>query len=431
MTELTMIALALLVVLIVPLVRQRRIVLPGVIIASTLTLVGLAGPLAYDLFHIQSLGIEQRIFEVPLDYMQTTLLFLLAAESAIVGDLFAGMLTQRQNLSTFHIVGLVGLGRIIVRTINSQRPWLVAAATGLPALSYIVGRGPATLISAPQYLLFSGPLVLAKIGFALLPVGMLLSALMLYSGRNGAGRSLVGAVLLGVYALTAFASASRIIVFLPIAVLIASSFQHGQLRKTSLFFALLAVTVLLPLPISLRAQTAHGLLPYSAQLYHHPAAVLTFHLSSSVNNVLIAYPLTNFVTHQHIAMGAFNASVSPLPGSLSGYASYANQLRVDYFVPYSAVGEAFAHGAALGAAYFFVAGLVFSLAWRAARSPTRDAIFRVLTLALCVLFSLQMLQYNLRTVTRFEYYLGALFVLTRLAPAARATPITSRTGGSR
>jgi len=99
-------------------------------------------------------------------------------------------------------------------------------------------------------------------------------------------------------------------------------------------------------------------------------------------------------------------SISPLPGFLTDWPRVQEYLRLNAFVPYTALGELLNYGVNVGLAYFFVVGIYVSyIDLNIREALVRGRLFYVVVmLGLLLLFILVLWQYNLRSATRLLYY---------------------------
>jgi hypothetical protein len=243
---------------------------------------------------------------------------------------------------------------------------------------------------------------------------MIASCFLAAPGRSSASRALaIGFI--GLYALVAIAAATRALALLAPAYYLMA--RLSGVRQRTLTFVVCAILTVagLSLPVHLRSLSSHGFAPYGRAILENPISLFSIDLPTVVSNVLIAFPLCNFVSSLVLPSGSLAASINPLPGQYSGWDLFVSNLRLNYYVPYSAIGESGAHGQLFLTAYYVIAGIIFARAWLSAgrMHGWRPWVVRIATLGLSGLFAVQSLQYNLRSVTRLEYYLVVFILLCK------------------
>lgn len=396
-------------ILVLPLVGTHFAHPPVILISGTLAIVGILGSVAFTWLHLPHLPIENKLFFVPLDTFRTLLIFLTAGTSVMLGAAIASIgptNSGRQSASVREVSSQT------IKGISATPSWALVLAAIAPVALYIAGRGPTTLWRASTYLEVSGSPTLVKLGFAAIPLGMIASCFLAAPGRSSASRALaIGFI--GLYALVAIAAATRALALLAPAYYLMARLSGAQRRTFTLVACGILTVAGLSLPVHLRSLPLHGFAPYGHAILEDPISLFSIDLPTVVSNVLIAFPLCNFVSSLVLPSGSLAASISPLPGQYSGWDVFLSSLRLNYYVPYSAIGESAAHGQLFLTAYYLIAGVIFARAWLSAGSMHgwRPWVVRIATLGLSGLFAVQTLQYNLRSVTRLEYYLVAFVLL--------------------
>lgn len=260
-------------------------------------------------------------------------------------------------------------------------------------------------------------------------------------GSAVAGRSapirVAAWVLIAGYALLYLSLASRSLALLPLLVLAGAGLLGARPPgKLAIVSAIVLSAAMLPIPLLLRSESAHGLLPYLDAL-----AIATFSgddYLTSANNVLNGFGIvgTSAFRVQPITPEQLAVSLSPLTGGAAGWYEIAAALRLNFYTPYAALGELANLGWLAFAAAMAALGLSFGLVQRVARAATKNprvAILRFLPIGLCLLFTVQVTQYNLRSEARLVYYaLGVsvlLAIVTRVT-SGRVDSVSSRAGRS-
>jgi hypothetical protein len=400
--------------LVFPLVGRRLACPPIVLISAALATVGVLGAVAFSWLNLPHLPIENKLFLVPLDTTRTLIIFFTAATMLLLGAAFAILLSPRKEE---HRLAQERISATAAKGILATPSWALTLVAIVPLAIYVLGRGPTTLWHASRYLEITGVEALVKLGFAGIPLGMLSASFLSAQGRSVVSR-IFAFVLIFLYAVVAIAAATRALALLPLSYYMMVRLSATKQRRQTVLVVCALLTVMgLSLPVHLRGLAEHGLAPYTQDILSNPTILVAIDLPTVVSNVLIAFPLCNYVSALELPPGSLAASINPLPGSYTGWDSLLNSLRVNYYVPYSAIGESAAHGGFFFGTYYLIAGAIFATAWISAgyMHAWRPWVARIATLGLSGLFAVQTLQYNLRTVTRLEYYLVAFMILFKVA----------------
>lgn len=198
-------------------------------------------------------------------------------------------------------------------------------------------------------------------------------------------------------------------------------------RGRSLIYVVINVIVTVSLAYILmhsslyfRTDFQYGLLPYVNNLGDAISSMSDDNFQSVWDNFLnVTFSLP--VTQVTIEAGGHNFSsmliaLNPMPGELAGWYQIADEKRVSDFIPFSAIGELYGFSPFLLMLYMLCVGVVFSIVENELNC-SHDRLKLFLTLfvfAFVLLFSLLVLQYNLRNSTRMIYYLSAVLFLNRL-----------------
>ncbi len=297
--------------------------------------------------------------------------------------------------------------------------------SAIPAVLDIAAIGPAEVLSRRQYLDLVGPAWMASLGDALTPVGLAGAGLVLFDTRKRTHR--IWAVLLVVvYALLLLSRDTRMLGVAPIALLVSFLLYGGRrLRLRRLLpatvLAAACSVVLLELVLTLRGAVAGaGLIPYLSALLANPG--LPFGSAGGIAgilaNVLSSVPFAGVLATHVSALppSALVTSLTPLPSPLTDWSALVPVLRFNVYTPFSTVGELAVHGAATLVLYFAGVGAVISrLELLASRMGGVLATVLQLSLgAVVLLYSVMILQYNLRATTRLIWYAIALYLASRL-----------------
>jgi hypothetical protein len=271
-------------------------------------------------------------------------------------------------------------------------------------------------ILSGRYQEFRGPYWAAAISEPLGMLGMICFAVL--ATRKGRFR---GVALAGFAVLTIilFAYATRILALIPAALVLGRLTARGGIRGRNLILAIIATVLLLGIPLAARSNPEGvGLINTTALVLTAPTStIFSSNLPGLAGTVLASVPLTAEVMGRYIPPQAFWASVSPLPGGLAGWHDVRGTLLLDENAPFNSLGELGAHGwlAVFGVA--LISGFILAKAAMTASRQTGPLGFglTVAVYGFALIFSVLILQYNLRTSTRLIYYAIALATAVKVA----------------
>jgi hypothetical protein len=286
---------------------------------------------------------------------------------------------------------------------------ILAAACALPIVYDLATSGIGHLLDRPLYIsdAFGGGSVAIADQLAVAAVVVLGY---LAGTWRGAGRA-VAVTLAGLYGVLFFAGGSRRLALAPLLFALGIyAAAPGRRSRAGLVVAAGASLYLIPLPLFLRDQARHGLLPYHDRL---PAVLLdTSGWDEVGRNVLISFAIIGVTAYvqPHMPLHDLGVSLNPLPGRLVGWYDVAPLHRLNDYTPYGAVGELGNAGSWAVIGYFFVIGLIMAHLDRRVRSLLMNGrtAHALLIVGLVGLFCLFNQQYNLRQSTRMVYYALAL-----------------------
>lgn len=337
-------------------------------------------------------------------------------------------------LASLALTGAITVGALLARPapIVANRLEAVRVPTrGMIALGYaviaiaVLGRGSAILRSS-EYLGANGPLWAASLAGALLPLGALAFCVALFQPGHrvaaGIGLLLVFMILLG----AASRQAALIPGMLILGRMLAPTPSSGRRRLglLSVGVALIGTVVLAQLVLELRLNPGGvGIVRLSERIAADPGIVTSqLNPAEVLGNTLFATPLTARVAAVPLPMDVLWTAVNPLPGSMTDWPVMAPSLRINIYTPFNAVGELAAMGWSALVGYGLFAGLILGVLSRIAGGlPTKWRLVGVIAvMGLTVLFSVTLLQYNLRTGTRLLWYAAAVLLALRVVTSRSA-----------
>lgn len=299
-----------------------------------------------------------------------------------------------------------------------SRPALLLVALSFLTLA-VVGRGPEAMLERGAYLDSTGPAILAKLSQLLLPIGLTLAAFVMFDRSKDAIRLAAGAVAIA-YFLVYFSFATRGVALAP-AVMVCAAFTAGrQPGRRAILMAVGATWILLQVPLALRSASGNaGLLPYVSRVLEDPRATLAADPSAILGNILYSVPLTGFVAGlRQVSATDVLAGANPLPSQFTDWNETRLDFRVNAYTPFSGLGELGSVGLPCVAVFFLLVGSALCVMQKALRpvNDLRAGIGFLAGVGLSLLFSVNLLQYNLRLSMRLMWCLVAIVVALRLYP---------------
>lgn len=306
---------------------------------------------------------------------------------------------------------------------------VVLGVSALPLLATIVVQGP-ELLDRSTYLIGdagSAGGVISMLGLA----GAVGCGLVLGSERGV--RLLLPIALAGGYLVLFFALGSRRLALLPLLMAVGAHVARpSRATRIGLAAAVVAALLLLPIPLYVRGIGAHGLVPYLEAL---PGIVEQNDvLGGAADNLLISFPLVGATAFQvaPLPLDYFFLQVNPLPGSMIGWYDVSDSLRINLYTPYSGAGELANYGWGVLVGFWFVVGMFLGVLDHrigVLLDAGRRGVALVLT-ALPLVFTILMLQYNLRSGVRMLIYAAAVLLALRAVDALRALSVRLPRPGS-
>lgn len=285
-------------------------------------------------------------------------------------------------------------------------------------VAFMIAFGPADLLRRDYYLAETST-VAPVIGQLSSMIGMI-GATLLVASRTKRNQ-IVGMMCSFLLMLLIFSKGSRFAVVGY--VLFGLSPLLSLFRDRGKFFKFLYIFILLisaiPLMHSLlyfRHFEEYGLLPFVDRLPEALAAISDngyLDLWLMFGNISFSVAVTQVTINMHHSFDVIFREISPLPGFMVGWSDLGPTRRVTMEVPYSAIGELYGFSPLFCFLYFSVAGLIFSLIEKYYSRVVNEwrALYFMLYSAFLILFSMLVLQYNLRDATRILYYIMSIEVV--------------------
>jgi hypothetical protein len=202
---------------------------------------------------------------------------------------------------------------------------------------------------------------------------------------------------------------SRMLALLPLinlVSLIMNSNRRSGLIQLSLHVLLCILFIIIA--IQGRRLSVHGLVPYLSDIFTN-GVDLNIALFAVNYVTSYSYSLTAFLTSEiNYSTSYFYTSISPMFGNMAGWPEIKDALRVNTYVPYNGLSELAAIGYGVLAMYFISVGFLFK---GMERYFYGNFFALMVVMCLSCLFTVEILQYNLRSATRLLYYSVILLFL--------------------
>ncbi len=358
--------------------------------------------------------------------------FIVAAAACMAGSLVYLALSRRLRRVNPSSTQLRGNLRRPSSYRKGKRPGsALVFVVGLPLLLIVVGKGASNILRRPEYLVEQHHYVFI-IGNLLAMPAVLALGLMTMTTRRWRWRVVFGG-LFATYWLLFLSLSTRVtaVIFL----FFVLGLALGGARRTTVVVLIglwaTALPVLLSIPLALRGMPEQGLEVLPSNLVRISLATPNIEYSQSVGwlvrNVSFGVPLAAYVrTAPPIPRGVFATSLSPMPSfvSVAGFPSWKDvqdQVRVNRYIPYSAIGELLNQGWYWLVLYYFVIGLVagwMDLGARVFEGHRRRPGY-LIACGLLLYFAITSTEYNLRSSTRLVYYAIVIAVLWQLLSRLR------------
>ncbi|GAA4807488.1 hypothetical protein GCM10023200_51400 [Actinomycetospora chlora] len=375
-------------------------------------------------------GVSARLALTDAETLRTALLLAVSATTLLIGGAVALTVLRHGAERSRRRAGSARARRDASRTLLPDAGFeadpatrlVVLGVSALPLLATVAVQGP-DLVERSTYLIGdagSAGGVISMLGLA----GAVGCGLVLGSERGA--RLLLPITLAAGYLVLFFALGSRRLALLPLLMAVGAHVARpSRATRIGLVAALVAALVLLPIPLYVRGIGAHGLLPYAAAL---PDIVAQGDLlGGAADNLLISFPLVGATAFQvaPLPLDYFFLQVNPLPGSMIGWYDVSDSLRINLDTPFSGAGELANYGWGVLVGFWFVVGGFLGVVDHrigVLLDAGRRGVALVLT-ALPLVFTILMLQYNLRSGVRMLIYAAAVLLAVRAVDALRAVSL--------
>lgn len=298
----------------------------------------------------------------------------------------------------------------------------------LPLAMFLVDVPLADFLERTYYIVGDRGSAVGSLGIQLATVAVVVLGYTAASGSPGV--KFLSYPLLAAYVILLLSFGSRRFALIPVLFALGVFLaRNTKATRRGLIFGGVISLLLLPLPLEFRANATHGLIPYVATLSALEWSDISW--TAAANNVLVSFPIIGESAYggYPVYPSDIVTALNPLPGELAGFYDSYQRLRLNYYTPMAGIGELGAVG--WGAVVPFFVGLGAVLAWleTAVRRQLGGGslIYGGLLIALSALFSLQMVQYNLRSAVRLLLYA----VLIELARRFFGVVLKKRSSASR
>jgi hypothetical protein len=229
----------------------------------------------------------------------------------------------------------------------------------------------------------------------------------------------------------ALGNSTRLFALIPLLFLLGALIlqPHNRRLKFSLAICVAAIPLLINLPLIGRGMDRQGISQIPNLLARVKKQEPGLLIHQALNNVFCAQPIAILGEKAQISHSGdyLLTEINPLPGFMTDWKVI--ERRVNYFVPYNAIGELLRVGLLPATLYFAIVGFVFSKIDQRIRKSSKLRLDVLAMLGLSLLLIVLSLQYSLRTSTRLLYYMllidvaFAVFRSRVLSPKLSGNPV--------
>lgn len=206
-----------------------------------------------------------------------------------------------------------------------------------------------------------------------------------------------------------FSTGSRkILIYLVLYLIITLPYWKEKLKILKLSLYILLVTIFISIVLTFRDGNSHGFYPYFIKL-------IDFNILSLLSEIyflfyyifIFGFNITiHTVSLELASLNTLLISINPLPGGLIGWEEISKQLKVNKFSPTNLYGELYTLGYFMNIVFFFILGNVFYIFERFQRNLYHKSLLvSNIILFMILFFTILSYEYQLRSATRFLYYL--------------------------
>lgn len=365
-------------------------------------------------------------------------------EAGVRGASVAIVLSDEDALSTLRLMSIAStlliLGSALCLRLfrnaglgadNGHREWRAPKASGwillaaaVPLVAIVFDVGIQDLMERTYYIVGERGSFVGSVGSLMATAAVLIVGYGVGSAKSF-GLKFAGIVLLAAYVALLLSYGSRRMALIPVlfalGVFIASNTRRSRI---GIVVAAAISFMLLPLPLEFRSNSTHGIVPYMETFSSFTFADVDW--LGALNNILVAFPIIGETAFGPRPVFGSDIAImlNPIPGADAGWYDIYQRLRLNYFTPMAGIGELGHVGPTVVIPFFLALGVFMAWMERLVRKQMHGGslIFVGVTIAIMALFALQMLQYNLRSATRFLLYFALFEVVRQLWLAITRRP---------
>ena len=233
-------------------------------------------------------------------------------------------------------------------------------------------------------------------------------------------------ILFTILILLTIGTGSRVVfLFLVVYFILIFISKGNTLKNKFLFlFNLVLSFIFLAYLMQFRKEDSHGIVPYLQSIFSTESndPIRNFYFNIYYSFIFGVYVTIGTIKEAIPSWKLIFISLNPLPGSMVGWYTYADKMRLNIYTPFSLHGRIFVMGLPFTILYFFLTGLIFSFIERFVRLFLKSgkkeiALILVILLILHIIYGFE---YNLRSAFRYFYYALFLIILTFLYPIIKS-----------
>lgn len=330
---------------------------------------------------------------------KTTVIYYIASLSFLVGVLLAGSSHQRQSKLS---------SKLKARLVNLRLKHILLIYFFMVIFLHL-GVGVQNLYLRAGYTLGDGGGVAAfrTIYVMLLPISILLIAFIRIP--------ILRYLLLTLAFFWILGTTSRSLIMIPVFYFVGLTIRKQKVCIIPFFLSVFLTIAFATLAIDFRNNALQGVIPNTQALFLEG---INFDLILLATNYILSYSF--FATAMTVELNSFDLrafylAITPAPGSFVDLTYMISQQKINEYAPYTAIGVLGLAGHPVLIGYYSISGYLWARLGRWISNASPLLYFPILILFF--LYTILSVQYNLRGVTRFIYYLALISLLVAIRKA--------------
>lgn len=210
---------------------------------------------------------------------------------------------------------------------------------------------------------------------------------------------------------------SRSLILVPVFYMLGASLRSNKVSYLKILLTIIFVIFIVIFTLQYRENLTQGVFPNI--LFFANNGLDMEYLSLGLNYILSYSFFASTLTIQDFDfnLASFKSSINPLPSSFIDVESMVESQSLNQYAPFPAIGTLSQGGYWYVVCYYYISGVIWS--WFGGYLSRASNVFSVFMGVFFILFTLFSVQYNLRGVTRYLYYLIFISLLVKCFSVAR------------